>query len=1420
MGKKIRFLGLAFAVAMLTLPSYAQHAVRKNNAATGWFITPKPLTPDAVKAAKAKALARKSPLKAAASTGEIVDDHGIITSPAEGEMLTYLRSGYSYYSRSQQVAVGEQYGTVTIVECSDGTVYIKDPLAYNPAETWVKGHKDGNTITVPTKQPIFYSTNSHETFSLRWGLKNADGTYTVADDHAEAFTFTIEGNTIRLEGTSADGYFMGQFYDDEYNTFSRYGDFETVWTKLVVNTQIDQLPYAPSFSDIADQSAFTILDVNNDGSTWKFNSGGYAQYSYNGSNPGDDWLITPAIKLEKGKAYRLAFNTWASYYPERIEVKMGADKTAEAMTQSVIAPTDVTWKSDDIKMLENKLITVDADGYYYFGLHAISDKDEYFLHVNDLVVEESASLAGPDAVTNLTVVPTENKLEATISFVAPTKTVAGNDLTENLTKVEILREGSVIKTFEDVAPGTELSYVDNDRTLTIGAYSYQVVAYNAAGKGLTSDAVTAHISVVFEVPYVADFSNEETFNQFQVIDANNDHATWKWEDTAKYAFCEHHDTNAANDYLVSLPIHLEARKHYVVTANVNAFGYGHEERFEVVLGRAAAASSLTMTLIQPTVITSEFATDYEATFTVPVEGNYYIAIHGISDAAKYFLVAHSLSVTKGVEPTAPAAVSDFTATAGAQGALEANLAFTTPTKTAEDNDLEGTMSVDIYRNGNVVKTFSEVAPNTALSWKDENVGNAKTYAYQVVASNASGAGVKSETVEVYVGYDVPAAVENVVAHDQFANILFSWDAVGNVGPKGNYVDPALVTYKAWTVEIESYMNMQIPVLQEMIGEVTGQTSLAAPYNTMEGAQTLKYFAIQPTNKSGEGEETYTAFLVGKPYALPFAESFQNQALHYFWSSNADLLVSQDAADADGVALELLSEQRGSAYLESGKIDIKNTENPTLLFNAKGSNISVVSVLGAKDGGEFQPLQVANLTNSYNTFKVSLANLKDAEKYVQFRFLIRYMNPCTLDEEGNIVAKGDFVTMDNIRVVDLYDHDVEVALDAPASVVAGQTAKVKMTVKNNAENTAAGLMLTLTAGQKELLSKTFEAPLAAFSSTTVETVFPTSVFDEAGDVVLKAEVNYANDLNQNNNTDESVVSVVNPAVSAPADLLAQQVNDSTVTLSWSTPVSSADVMTESFEDGFGGFTMIDADGDGCNWNHHVNVEGQGGNYSTTTGNGSIYSESYSNDTYSALTPDNWLVTPAAKLTGEFKFWACGQDKNYADEHFAVFVSTTSATDPAAFTKVSDEYVATSAMKEYTVDLSAYNGQTGYIAIRHYNISDKFCLVVDDVTYTPADFIPVSYNIYVDADQVANVAENSADLKNLTSGNHVFAVTAVYANGVESKPVMSTLDVVNAINDIMNNGKSFTIYTLDGKLINRQTVNKKGVYIINNKKVVNK
>ena len=1424
MGKKICFFGV-LAVTLLISPIHAQTVAKRMKATAERFVVDKPLEQEQLKAAKVKAKGKtlkfeevKSPLKTSEAAGEVVDEHGIITSPAEGVEKTYIRSGGCYISESQQVVVKQQSGSLTLVECSDGTVYIKDIIAYNPCETWVKGSKVGNTITIPAKQPIFYSTNKSVTTSIRWGIKDASGNYVVDDEHADAFVFTVNGDAIVQEGTS-ENLFLGQFWDDD-NTFSRYGIYETVWNPLNVPTHIDKLPYTPSFSDLADQMSFTIINKDGDDGTWRYNSNGYVEYRYSRYNAADDWLITPAIKLEEGKAYRFAVDTWASYDPERMEVKMGKDKTVEAMTKEVIPSTDITWKSNDVHTLENKVITVDETGYYHFGLHAISDPYMYILHIENLIVEISADLNAPDSVTNLTVVPTENKLEATINFNAPTKTLNGAELTENLSKIEILRDGAVIASLENVAPGSEQSYVDADNVLAIGNYSYQVIAYNAYGKGMASDAIVAYISNVAEIPYVADFSENGVFETCQVIDANGDHATWKWEEDAKFAYYEHHAGNAGDDYLVSQPIHLKRGKHYIVTANLNAFDEEQPERFEVLLGRKAEASSLTMTLIEPTEISSVYAADYSKTFTVPVEGDYYVAIHAISDKDMYFLVAHSLSVTKGVEPTAPAAVSNFIATPGAQGALEVGLAFTAPTKAANESDLDANVAVEVYRNNMLVKTIEDVAPGSSLTWKDENVGNGKTYTYQVVATNADGAGVKSEILEVFVGVDVPDAVDNVVAKDQFSNILFSWDAVDATGPHDGYVDPSQVTYKAWTVGFETYMYWEVPVLDELIGEVTGQTSLEATYNTTEGDQKLEYFAIQPNSVTGAGEETYKSLLIGKPYSLPFYEGFSNYDLHYYWSSDADLLVSQESADGDDAALDMLSEERGAAFFESGKIQIKNAANPTLFFSAKSSNIKALTVYAAKDGGDYELLQSVQLTSSYNTYKISLEGLKDAENYVRFKFVARYMNPCTLDAEGNVISKGDFVTMDAIRVVDLYEHDVEVTVNAPATVVAGNTALVKVVVKNNADTEAKGFTLRLTEGEKELVSQVFNTALKSFETASLGINLATTVFDEACDVTLKAEVSYDEDLNPVNNADEAVISIVDPAVTTPADLVAHQENDSIVTLSWTTPASVAVApMTESFEEGMGGFTTVDADVDGYDWTHQVNVAGQT-KYTTKTGDGCVYSESYINYV-GAINPDNWLITPAAKLDGEFSFWACGQDENYAAEHFAVYVSTTSATDPAAFTLVSNEFVATAEMKEYKVDLSAYAGQTGYIAIRHYNVTDLFCLVVDDVTYTPADLVPVSYNIYVDASAVGNATETTADVKNLTSGNHVFAVTAVFANGVESKPVTATLDVVNAINEIVNSGKSFAIYTIDGKLVNRQATSLnglKGAYVINNKKII--
>ncbi len=160
---------------------------------------------------------------------------------------------------------------------------------------------------------------------------------------------------------------------------------------------------------------------------------------------------------------------------------------------------------------------------------------------------------------------------------------------------------------------------------------------------------------------------------------------------------------------------------------------------------------------------------------------------------------------------------------------------------------------------------------------------------------------------------------------------------------------------------------------------------------------------------------------------------------------------------------------------------------------------------------------------------------------------------------------------------------------------------------------------------------------------------------------------------------------------------------------------------------GNWTTIDSDGDGYNWvlgsacggvylEEGASLEGEGHNSSQDL----VTSGSYSN-IVGALAPDNYLVSPKVKLGGTISFWAKGQDSNYSAEVFGVAVSTNSNTNVADFTMVGSNKTATSNWVQYTFDLSDYAGQEGYIAIRHYNVSDMFMLDIDDIEITFSDAV---------------------------------------------------------------------------------------------------
>jgi hypothetical protein len=202
------------------------------------------------------------------------------------------------------------------------------------------------------------------------------------------------------------------------------------------------------------------------------------------------------------------------------------------------------------------------------------------------------------------------------------------------------------------------------------------------------------------------------------------------------------------------------------------------------------------------------------------------------------------------------------------------------------------------------------------------------------------------------------------------------------------------------------------------------------------------------------------------------------------------------------------------------------------------------------------------------------------------------------------------------------------------------------------------------------------------------------------------------------------------VTAPSDYeISDEENGtygSTVTLAANTR-GNRETLTYDFEGGWQGWTTFQGTTTSPNsWMHNTEYPTTNNNFSSGYGynssDGFMLSESYisgsSSGSGTAVTPDNYLVSPQVTLGGSITFQAGVQNVSYAAEKFSVMVSTTGNTAANAFTTVQTWTYAPNATsgsewQEFTVDLSAYSGE-GYIAIRHFDCYDQWILKVDDVT----------------------------------------------------------------------------------------------------------
>lgn len=245
-----------------------------------------------------------------------------------------------------------------------------------------------------------------------------------------------------------------------------------------------------------DLDLFTQICNDKNNSYWEYRdpSPDRTGIYFNGTNTEsntDNWLITPPVHMEKGKVYRITWTacnqTTPIWYPEKMEVRIGNDATAEALSAGTELMEATVLKQDKEDGYVEKNFIPEATGDYNIGFHDITPQnDGYGILMWNLSVGEGMVPGVPEAPMLMSATAHDKgELMADLVFMAPSATNTGEELTGDcaLTAVKVLDSSNKeVYRLNEVAAGGIVQAMGLPAKQ--GDNEYSIIAVNAKGDGI------------------------------------------------------------------------------------------------------------------------------------------------------------------------------------------------------------------------------------------------------------------------------------------------------------------------------------------------------------------------------------------------------------------------------------------------------------------------------------------------------------------------------------------------------------------------------------------------------------------------------------------------------------------------------------------------------------------------------------------------------------------------------------------------------------------------------------------------------------------------------------------------------------------------------------------------------------------------
>ena len=433
-----------------------------------------------------------------------------------------------------------------------------------------------------------------------------------------------------------------------------------------------QTIYSTDFSTREEFEKWTVLDWNDDGNSWSFNSenepGKQVYYTAHETNEADDVLISPAIIPTINGNVIVHFNLSASTGTEALMILVGDTPNIDEM-YPMTNFSEIFAGSYSKFVIQNETT---AGKPFYIGFYIHSEKNQGTLYLSDFVCEEKESLVDLKMVEILSPVSGSN-LSAAEQVKVKVRNVGYCD--NNTYPFEVYVDGEKVLEetgyFCTTVGSSDATYtLKGTIDLSKPRHLYDIKVAIAHPRDYNPDNNSKSVSVRHiapaEIPYATGFEQADYNDETKIFNQNSDSGTWAIaEDTETteiartgtgYVCFRGDADNAADDWLILEPLPVSSGNYTL------KFWYRGldttPEKFAVYYGNEASPEAMTSKIAEYNPITSETYSEASNVITFDAPQTVYLGFHAVSDAGASGIAIDDLTFEEGGDSGIKSAFAD------------------------------------------------------------------------------------------------------------------------------------------------------------------------------------------------------------------------------------------------------------------------------------------------------------------------------------------------------------------------------------------------------------------------------------------------------------------------------------------------------------------------------------------------------------------------------------------------------------------------------------------------------------------------------------------------------------------------------------------------------------------------------------------